>query len=176
MALSAMQWMSPLERRLLVRERSYRPHCVGETCLLSLGGALLGLGVTASSSLPPVDCAPATVSFFPVASLSSISPGPSRRPDWAVDLLSPSPVRYQLLKSPDLSGVGEGDRRLSRLEGELGVEEAGEGSLEDAGGEGGSAGRSLWRGLIWRMTGRGAALESCVLVNECYHACLWPTG
>ena len=86
------------------------------------------------------------------------------------DLLSPSLVRYQLSKSPDLSGVGEEGRRLSRPGGERGGEEAGEGSLEDAGGEGGSAGRSLWRGLIWRMVGRAVLLESYGLVNACYYA------
>lgn len=85
------------------------------------------------------------------------------------ELLSPFPVKYQLLRSPDwLGDDGEG-LRLPCLEGELGAEEAGEGSLE-AGGEGGSVGRSLWRGLICWMVGRSAALESCVLVNECYYA------
>lgn len=55
--------------------------------------------------------------------------------------------------------------------GEVGAEETGEVSLEEAGGEGGSVGRSLWRELIWRMVGRvGALLESCVLVNDCYYA------
>lgn len=69
-------------------------------------------------------------------------------------MLSPSRVRYQLSRWRDWSGDGE---------------EAGEGSLEEAGGEGGSAGRSLWRGLSWRMLGRGALLESCGLVNACYY-------
>lgn len=70
----------------------------------------------------------------------------------------------------DLSGDGGADRRLPRLEGELGADEAGEASWEEAGGDGGSEGRSLWRELIWRMVGRDVALESCVLVNACYCA------
>lgn len=77
-------------------------------------------------------------------------------------------MTYQLSTWLDLSDDGEEGRRLSRLEGELGEEGAGEGSLEEAGGEGGSAGRSLWSGLIWWMVGRGAMLESCGLVNACY--------
>lgn len=50
------------------------------------------------------------------------------------------------------------------------MEGAGEASWEEAGGDGGSAGRSLWRVLIWLMVGRIGALESCELVNACYYA------
>lgn len=38
----------------------------------------------------------------------------------------------------------------------------------EAGGEGGSAGLSLWRLLIWRRMGRVSAWP-CVLVNACYY-------
>ena len=62
----------------------------------------------------------------------------------------------QLSNSPDLSGDGEEDLRLFRLEGELDGEGDGE-SMLDAGGDGGSVGRSLWRGLSWWMWGRAEA-------------------
>ena len=54
----------------------------------------------------------------------------------------------QLSNSPDLSGgVAEGRRFVHEGEvaGEDAGEETGEVSLGDAGGEGGSAARSLWR-------------------------------
>ncbi len=75
----------------------------------------------------------------------------------------------QLSNSPDLLGDGEEALRLSRPEGELGGEEDGDGLFE-AGGEGGSVGRSLWMGLIWWIWGRVGAEESSLLVNGCYHA------
>jgi len=56
-----------------------------------------------------------------------------------------------------LSGDGGEDRRFL-LVGELGGDEAGEASSGEEGGEGGCAGRSLCRGLIWRMTGRLSSL------------------
>ena len=47
----------------------------------------------------------------------------------------------------------------------------------EAGGEGGSAGRSLWRGVVsWRRTGWASGLWPCVLVNVCYYSavgCGW---
>ena len=68
----------------------------------------------------------------------------------------------QLSNSPDLSGSGgEGFSRV----GELAEEALGEALSGDEGGEGGCAGRSLCRGLIWRMSGRPSSL----LVNRSYY-------
>lgn len=68
---------------------------------------------------------------------------------------------YQLSNSPDLSGSGgEGFSRVGEL-----AEELGEALSGDEGGEGGCAGRSLCRGLIWRMNGRPSSL----LVNRSYY-------
>lgn len=56
---------------------------------------------------------------------------------------------YQLSNSPDLSGSGEEDFcRVGELAGEEAVENEGAALSGDGGGEGGSAGRSLCRGLI----------------------------
>ena len=146
---------------------------VGETRRLSFGGALLGLGVT---SVSPFHCfEPALGVFSPAASLCAAFPCPSpsreSRRDWVLDWRLPSPSMCQPSSSPDLSGDGGEDRRFP-LVGELAGDEAGEASSGEEGGEGGCAGRSLCRGLIWRMTGRLSSL----LVNGRYYAFLTAVG